>query len=249
MVDVGGEDRTAPGDLVADELRRVALGDLGSEALSRMAMGDLRQGLPALVEELVLADRHELHLGGDLAAARVVHLGHPPSGARPERLAAGRESDRVEGSVRGAPATVERADLGELLDVAPALDPRTSRGGQTAVDVDLGLKIGVGARGVVDHQRWVFDQPLPLRAGLVSDSERSGSALAGRRLLDLAHRDADRRVRSGDMDLARAGQRPEGEDVGADGFRDGHRSLLRVGSQTTRATGSQAVVAASPSEV
>ena len=47
MVDVGRKNRPAAGDLVAHELRRDPL-----------------------------ADRDELHLAGDLALLRVVHLGH-----------------------------------------------------------------------------------------------------------------------------------------------------------------------------
>ena len=59
VVDVGGDDGAAAGDLIADQLGRHSL-----------------------------ADGDELHLGGDHAPARVVQLGHRRTAASPERVAA-----------------------------------------------------------------------------------------------------------------------------------------------------------------
>ena len=103
MVDVGGDDRPAPGHLVAHER--------GVEAL---AQGD------------------ELHLGRDLAPAGVVHLGDGPARARPAGggASAPAPGERLGGRT-GRPATTpgrRRAASADparvVLDVAPLVDPR-----------------------------------------------------------------------------------------------------------------------------
>src|SRR5581483_271386 len=98
MVDVGRDDRPPAPDLVPDELR-----------IEPLANGD------------------ELHLLGDLATARVVHLGDPVAGLGPQRLA-----DRApelfarRASSLGGTAVVARVDGPAVvrLHVLSVEDPR-----------------------------------------------------------------------------------------------------------------------------
>ena len=150
VVDVRREDRAPARDLVADEFGRHAL-----------AQGD------------------ELHLGCDLAPARVVHLGDPGAGLRPMRQAHAREPHAAEGGVFVATAPIGRRRPWQLLHVAASEDPRQTHRGQAALQVDLGVGIGVGAARVVEAE------------GRVAARER-----------DLAHRHADVGPRACEVDLA-----------------------------------------------
>ena len=99
MIDVVRDDRAAARDFVADEFGRDDRGNRRAEALAgmlaRQAFGKRRQHL---VAHQVLADRDELHLRRDDAAARVVHL--RDVGAR---LSRGAASDAGRSAARRAP--------------------------------------------------------------------------------------------------------------------------------------------------
>ena len=123
VVDVVGDDRAAAGDLVADELGRDEIGDGGAEILA--IAGDEQ-----LLAAEILADGDIFHLGGDDAAARVVHLADVIAGARAKHaLAYAREGGDAAAPVRAEMAVVFGADLalGDLLDVAAAADPVAAR--------------------------------------------------------------------------------------------------------------------------
>jgi hypothetical protein len=186
VVDVGGDDGAAAGDLVADELGRDVVGDLGAEGLA-VALDRLLHLLAAHV----LADGDELHLRGDDAGAGVLELGHGGAAFGPQRAALGGEfADQL---VAGDVAVVLGLDLaaGVFLDVAAAADPGLAQARQAGVDVDDGVGVGVGAGGVVDHHRRL---------------------LGGLMQRNLAHRDADVGVAlAGDENLAGRRQRPGGD--------------------------------------
>ena len=111
VVDVRGDDGAPARDLVADEL--------GGHAL---------------------AQRHELHLRGDVAAPRIVHLGHAPS-----RLAA------------QAPAAARAR-----LHVVALEDPVAPKGRQALLQVDRVVRVGIGAAGVVQaHALAVGEGEVP----------------------------------------------------------------------------------------
>jgi len=94
VVDVARDDRAAAGDLVADEFGGDDLLDVGAEALARVLLEQVR--LVDRSEPLILADRDELHLRGDEAATRVVHLGDVGTRERTARRRAVAEAHRVE---------------------------------------------------------------------------------------------------------------------------------------------------------
>src|SRR5712692_9195066 len=150
VVNVRREDRAPARDLVADEFGRYAL-----------AQGD------------------ELHLGCDLAPARVVHLGDPPARPGAERQADAREPHAAKRGVFVATAPVRRRRPGQLLHVAAAEDPRQTQRGQAALQVDARVGIGVRAARVVETE------------GRVAARER-----------DLAHRYTEVRPRADEVDLA-----------------------------------------------
>src|SRR5262245_55156200 len=130
MVDVGGQDGPAARDLVADELGRHAL-----------------------------AQRHELHLRRDLAASRVVHLGHAPPGRRAQRRPHAGKAHAAERGVALALPTVERRRTWKLLDVGTPEDPAAPQRRQPLLDVDVGLEIRVRpARVVETHGRLAAGQ-------------------------------------------------------------------------------------------
>src|SRR6185503_10051329 len=86
---------------------------------------------------------------------------------------------------------VARAGAGEPLAVAALLDPAAADRGQPRADVDLRLRVRVGAARVVHVHRRIL-----LRA------ERRGRV----RLRDLAHGNTDAGARALDVYLARAGK-------------------------------------------
>ena len=146
----------------------------------------------------VLADRDELHLRRDDAAARVVHLRDGASRLRAARLAMEVEAQARQGGVAEAGAAVRRRRAVEGRGVGAFLDPAFAQGRQAAADVDRRGRVAVGSRGVVDDDRGI---PLgPERRGRVA-------------LLDLPHWHAQIGARSLDVDLARARQRRDGGGV------------------------------------
>ncbi len=77
-----------------------------------------------------LPHRHELHLGGDLAAPGVVHLGHPPARLGPQAPAAARAG----------------------LDVVAGEDPVAAQRRQALLHVGRVRRVGVGSARVVEMQ-------------------------------------------------------------------------------------------------
>ena len=131
MVDVGGDDGTAGGYLVAHELG-----------------GDVTLYAACLVVE-VLADGHVLHLGSDDALAGVMELGDTFALLCAARLVADRETDGVERGVVEALQPVAAGDLGQFLGVAALLHPLGAEARQAGVDVSLVCRVGVRTGGVV----------------------------------------------------------------------------------------------------
>ena len=203
MVDVVRDDRAAARHFVAHEFGRDHVRDRGAEALARMlaahAFGQLRDQRLA---QLVLADRDELHLRRDDAAARVVHLRDIGAGLRAARLAVQVEAQARELGIGEARLAERRRRPGELDGVAAFGDPRGPQRRQSLADVDRRGRIGVRPGRVVDGQRRILFR-----------AERGGRVA----LRDLAHRHAQVGPRTFDVDLAGGGQR-----------RDGGRIHLRV---------------------
>ena len=222
MVDVGRDDGAPAGDLVADELGRDGLGNRGAEGMPPLLAQQLlvaRVGAQ-FIQAHVLADGDVFHLGRDHAAARVVHLRDVGAG-----LAAARRAQVLEAQVRErgvvlAGATEGGAGAVEEFRVAAGLDPGAAHVRQSPQQVDGGVGVGVGARGVVDVDRRVL---------------LNARAAEGRRQRDLAHGYADVRSRTGDITLLRCGK-GFGDLVGqADGRLDEIlRNSAHVGSSVDR---------------
>ena len=147
VVDIGGEDGAAARHLRAHQLRGDRPGRSGPAAAL------LRLGL---VEALVLPDGHELHFGCDEPAPGVVHLGDVGAGLRPPRGARAREHEPRAGGGLGALAESVRRPF---LDVTALRDPAGAQWRQARAEVDVGRRIGVRPRGVVDRHRVVGDGP------------------------------------------------------------------------------------------
>ncbi len=136
----------------------------------------------------VLADGNVFHLGRDDALARIVHLADVMPGLGPPRMA-------YMGKTHGGQLRVVEATLAELggqprqlLGIAALLDPGTAHIGQALAYVDLHVRIGIGAGGVVDGNRGV-DLAAEVGRGHVQ--------------ADLAHRYADIRARTLHIDFLR----------------------------------------------
>ena len=206
VVDVGRDDGAAARDLVAHELGRDGRGNGGAEGLARMlaqqAFDHLlairtagAQRFQVLLAAQVFADGHEFHFRRDDASARVVHLGDVGA-----RLGAARRTAQVEAHGRQlgigqAFLAVVAGRAGQQLGVAALFDPGAAQLGQAAADVDLGVRVSVGAAAIVDRQRRVL-----------LAAEHGGRV----GLLDLAERHADVGPRAGLVHLARFGQRRDG---------------------------------------
>jgi hypothetical protein len=199
MIDVGGNDGAPARDLVAHEFRRDRLRERGAKGLPRVLPAqEIREGVHALV----LANRDELHLRRDRAAARIVHLRHVPTGDRATRFPDQVESQLRQLRVSGALAAIMRGGARKFFGVVSLEYPRRPQRLQSPPDIDLHHRVRVRARCVVDEDR---------RIGL---GTRSGPTLSGRagmkwrvRLADLAHRHADVGARARDVGLARVRQR------------------------------------------
>ena len=116
---------------------------------------DIRKGLPALRARWI-ADRDELHLRRDDAAARVVHLRDVRAIACAARLAMQVEAHPGELGVGEPRAAVAGRRAGELEGVAALGDLRGAQRRQAVADVDRRGRVGVRARRVVDGERRVL---------------------------------------------------------------------------------------------
>ncbi|CEG08972.1 hypothetical protein BN961_02393 [Afipia felis] len=150
VVDVAGDDGAAARDLAAHEFRGDEQRHFGAERFTVGAGGFRALKLLLAAEVLALGDVD--HLLGDDAGAREFELGDRRIADTAHRLVV-----RLEGSrgVLGADiAVVLRLDLAALifLDAAALLHPGHAGAGQTGVDVDQHVRVGVGAGGIVHRQ-------------------------------------------------------------------------------------------------
>ena len=123
---------------------------------------------------------HLTDVAARLGAARVAHVGEAHGG---------------QFRIGQALLAEVRAEAGEQFGVVAVGDPLRAHVGQALAHVDGHVRIGVGAGGVVDqHRRVLFAAEV-------------GGGVAQR---DLAHRHADVRARTLDVDLARIGQGLDG---------------------------------------
>ena len=133
VVDVGGDDGASGGHLVAHELRRDVRVDAELSAVH------------------VFADGHVFHFGGHDALLGQRHLRDFRPGQGAQRQVVVGESQVVERGVGESCAAVGRGKFGQQLH-APALPyPRLAEARQTLLQVNLGLRVGVGAARVVHH--------------------------------------------------------------------------------------------------
>mmetsp|Transcript_62125 Transcript_62125/g.171845 ORF Transcript_62125/g.171845 Transcript_62125/m.171845 type:complete len:551 (-) Transcript_62125:4169-5821(-) len=189
VVDIGRDDRAAAGHLVAHELGRDDLGHarahrIGGEAQFALGVGEV---IAQPVAAAVLAQRDELHLRRDDAAARIVQLADIRTGHRAARCALQRGSL---GAQCGDALVVFLAAIvlgharpaGVGLGVAAVGHPGAAHLGQALAWVEGGARVGVRPGGV---------------------GHDDGLAVAER---DLAHRHAHIGPAARDVDLARGGE-------------------------------------------
>ncbi|MOA04909.1 hypothetical protein D3C78_1244820 [compost metagenome] len=194
MVDVGRDDRAAAGDFLADELGGDFLGNGGAEAVAGVLRIE-QTGGAGFLQLHVLADGDVFHLRRNDALARVVHLADVAARLGPARIAHVGEAHGGQFRIGQALLTEARAEAGEQFGIVAVGDPLRAHIGQALAHVDGHVRVGVGTGGVVDQHR---------RVRLAA--EVGGSV--GQR--DLAHRHADVRARTLDVDLARIGQGLDG---------------------------------------
>ena len=139
MVDVGGDDRAAARDLVADEFGGDVVGDRGAEIL---AVADV---FGERLAAEVLADGDIFHLGRDDAAAGVVHLADVRArlGAQHRRRTLGKAGTPPERSGPSWPLSSGRTSRWvDFLDIAARELPVAAQLGQAGV-------MSIGASGSV----------------------------------------------------------------------------------------------------
>ena len=150
VIDVGRDDGAAARDLVAHELRRDVLRDGGAEALA-VSDGGLGACKRRRAAE-VLAMRDVDHLLGDDAGLRELVLRHRLARQPAQRHRLVREIARQ--VLARDVAVVLRLDVaaGVLLDAAALAHPGLADARQALFHVDGGVRVGVGAGGVVDAE-------------------------------------------------------------------------------------------------
>ena len=188
MVDICGNDRTAGGDFIADELGRNlgrdALGETSEDAGRVRAVADLRGAgvlfIKIVAEDVatefgdfcaahVFADGDEFHLGRDDALAGIPELGDGVAGGRAERLAAeaGKFEEAVAlglagvfGVVAGEVAVVLWLDLAAFVfaHIGAGFDPLGAEGGEALGDIAIEILVAPRTRGVIDADGLVFFQ-------------------------------------------------------------------------------------------
>jgi hypothetical protein len=178
-------------NLVTDKLRGYPLRGAGAEAVA--AVLNQQSTVTVFLQPEVLANRDILHFRGNDALLRVVHLGDVGTGPGTPRVANVLEA-KV-GQLRVALALVAelRARAIQHLGVATLRDPGTTHLRQALQQVDAGIGVRVGTRGVVDGN------------GRVLFRAETGRRVA---LLDLAHGYTQIIARALHMDLAGIRERP-----------------------------------------
>ena len=109
---------------------------------------------------LVLPNGDEFHLGCDDSAAGVVHLGDIASRPGAHGAAEVLESKGVQAMVGQSQLAIPGGDLREVLNVIAVPDPLAPDGVQPLADVDRDRRVGVGAAGVIEGDRWVENRVL-----------------------------------------------------------------------------------------
>jgi hypothetical protein len=171
VVDVGGDDGAAGGDLVAHEFGGHQIGHHGAHRVAVAGIG--------LAAALILADRDEFHLGRDDAGAGIGKLGDRAVAGGAQRIAGDGER-RGQARALDEPV-IGRGDGAALvdLDIAARLQPAAADLGQAQRDVDRRVGVGIGARAVVDAQR-------RLAAGDDDLAQRHAQLMQGAGGIDLA---------------------------------------------------------------
>ena len=163
----------------------------------------------------VFADGDKLHFRRDDAALRVMHLRDVLAGNGAARLAVQVKTQLGQFRVRQAGDAVVGGRAGQFFRVGPLHDPRQARRVEARADVDLHVRIRVGAGGVVHvDRRILFAAERCFRVGLA----------------DSAHGHADVGAAAFDIDLARIGQRRDGGFVDRGGGGEEFRVGVQFGS-------------------
>lgn len=190
MIDVGGNDGAAGGHFMAHELRRDVVRQVGAPALARVLVA---QHLAAnALAPHVFTDGDELHLRGDDAGAGIVQLGHAPARQRLARQRQMFEAQMIQPLVRQPLLGEAGAGAAEGGGIAARVDPAGAQFGETGVHVELGLRIAVGAGGVIHRDRLVG---FILRVVFAAAEQ-------GRAELNFAHRHLDIAARALQIDTA-----------------------------------------------
>ena len=145
VVDIVGDDRTAPRHFIADEFGRDIIGDFRAKAL---AVADIFLQ-PRTAQ--IFALRHIFHFGRNDAAPGIVHLADVHAGFGAQHLFADIGERRDTAAAVGAElAIVFGADfaLEHLLDITAFADPCAADFGQARADVDARIGIGIGTARV-----------------------------------------------------------------------------------------------------
>ncbi len=188
VVDVGGDDGAAGGDLRAHEFGRDLLGHRLAEVLAGML---LEHHLGKAVALLVLADGDVFHLRRDDALARIVHLRDVLAGLGLARRVLEVEAHIGQCRVVQALLAVFGSQARQRFGVVALGDPSSAQFIQTGTNVDLHRRVGIGAGAVIDVDGWVLLHAI-IQVGV------------GQR--DLAHRHANVGPAAFNVDLARIRQ-------------------------------------------
>ena len=156
VVDIGGNDGPALGHFFSDEFwgngLQVGAHSVAGEAFVAFLGGEfVVQCFPGLV----FAQGDIFHLRRDDSLPRVVYLGDVASGFGAAGLTLQRFVIEFESFVLFLVAVVDGRDLAAFIElgIAAGLDPGAAQVRQTLVDVDIHVRISVGAGGVVDCHR------------------------------------------------------------------------------------------------
>src|SRR5215468_4114110 len=150
MVDIGGDDRPAARHFVSNKFRGHELGNRRAETVSsggsRVAIGAIFQGRATAN---VLANRDVLHLRGDNAFSRVVHLGNVTAGLGAQNRTPGSFGEGF--GVRTLLAIAVNIAARHFLHIAPSFDPLEAHRSETRPDIGCYARSGVWPGCVVNH--------------------------------------------------------------------------------------------------
>ncbi len=167
MVDVGRDNRAAPGDFVANKFRRDDGGDAGSPRLTGVLCDSAAVPIPRgqfarHFTRLIFSDRNELHFRCDDAASRIMDLGHVHAGFGFKRLANMLKPEFVQLGISCTKAAILGGDICQFDDIVPADHPAPAIGRQSSSRVDLYGWVGIGAGSIVDRDRIIGEGCAPI---------------------------------------------------------------------------------------